>query len=725
MTPGSTPEQRIALIAQRYLEDAEYLHWNRDNDPRRMASLSGIQSIIGDFVAGTTDLKTFRDRLDAHLRQPENDLWGTRGFWMMTINQLVNNHDNLAEGKVRSTLHGLNATNVGERFEAFTRFLEEEKQRFPQRRSKLAAPGRSPFIVSLFALWLDPGGGVVVTWPTMREGLRALLDLNALPAASPLVRTWDGVRISTAQDYAAVCQSLQAVSTLVPQVTTATQWWDERFLEWVRQHKLELPEWLDVSEPVIKTFPDTPLAPVPPDSLAERIRRLRRELLIGEDVLRRVYHALILGQHVILSGPPGTGKTRLAMMLPQVVWGGEEQSDGIPASYTASVVTATDEWTPRHVIGGIVPLTSNGQVTYEIAYGCLARTIIENWNLDPDLPDSWTAPQRRTVTVRHGETETQYRGCWLVIDEFNRAPIDLALGEALTALGSTGIGLTVPTAIGPALLQIPSDFRIIGTLNTFDRHFLNQMSEALKRRFAFIEVLPPTRGERDAEQAIVIRAALERLQPLRNGTISEDGRTWDGLVRVDEGSDTIPWTCDWVGDTAAEGCFAEGWRLFEVIRLYRQFGTAQAISWTVRYLGAGLLDGLDFDDQDGWRRCLGEAFADTLADQLQILFPDEIEVLLAYLNTTDAPTFAEAYNQILGSLISTKRRNAQMLALQSIRDPNGRPYLDLAEARAIVQDERGTVPEPVLSTLFHAAQQRGALLQLTERLERLLFERTI
>src|SRR6266542_4462735 len=231
MTLSSSAEQRVALIAQHYLEDAEYLRWNRDNDPRRMASLSGIQSIIGDFVAGTTDLKAFRDQLDAHLRQPENDLWGTRGFWMMTINQLVNNHDNLAEGWVRSTLHGLNATNVGERFEAFTRFLEEEKQRFPQRRSKLAAPGRSPFIISLFALWLDPDGGVVVTWPTMREGLRTLLDLNALPAASPLVRTWDGVRISTTQDYASVRQSLHAIRALVPQVATATRWWDERFLE--------------------------------------------------------------------------------------------------------------------------------------------------------------------------------------------------------------------------------------------------------------------------------------------------------------------------------------------------------------------------------------------------------------------------------------------------------------------------------------------------------------
>jgi hypothetical protein len=78
MIPSSTPEQKVMLVAQRYLEDAEYLRWNRENDVRRVASLVGIRSIIGDFIAGTTDLKTFRDQLDAHLRRPENDLWGAR-----------------------------------------------------------------------------------------------------------------------------------------------------------------------------------------------------------------------------------------------------------------------------------------------------------------------------------------------------------------------------------------------------------------------------------------------------------------------------------------------------------------------------------------------------------------------------------------------------------------------------------------------------------------------
>ena len=104
-----------------------------------------------------------------------------------------------------------------------------------------------------------------------------------------------------------------------------------------------------------------------------------------------------------------------------------------------------------------------------------------------------------------GNYKYGFRGLWLIIDEFNRAPIDLALGDALTALGSGNGGvLRVPTDDGIKDLPIPKDFRIIGTLNSFDRNYLNQISEALKRRFSFIEILPPSRAKRDEEQDIVL-----------------------------------------------------------------------------------------------------------------------------------------------------------------------------------------------------------------------------
>lgn len=723
------PARRLALIARHYLDDDAYLSAHQAKEARRLASLPGIQQIVGAFVAGETDLRAFREQLDAHLRHPDYDDWGARGFWMMTLNQLASNHDERAAALLRDTLDGLCAANLEARTTDFARFLEEERRRLPQQRKRLAAPGRAAFFLALFADWLDPDGEVVVPWPVVRDGLRVLLDLGVLPDTLLLARTWDGVRIASAQDIAAVRQAREWLAATEPELRRVLRWWDKRFLDWVHQHRAALVEWLDAYQPDPVLIPDAPLAAIAPEQLEQRIHEIQRHILVPAHLLRRIYHALVLGQHIILSGPPGTGKTALAALLPRMLWRDAANSQATSASYTVHMVTATDEWTPRHVIGGIVPTTRGGQVHYEIAYGCLARAILDNWNLDEHLPESWSSARRCRVLVpaeQEGAPPASYAGRWLVIDEFNRAPIDLAFGEALTAIGGSVAALNVPTARGTLPLPIPQDFRIIGTLNTFDRHFLNRISEALKRRFSFIEVLPPPRQQREAEQAMVLHKVLERLHPVSRGAIDAGGRRWAGLVAVAEGEEEgTPWRHTWEGDSVARRCFEEGWRLFEAVRLYRQFGTAQALGWALSYLGAGLLDELALDDAHGWRLCLSTALTDTLSDQLQVLFPDELDALLALLRTRDAATFASEYNAQLERLLSPRRRSAQVLALQSIKDAHGQPYLAPDAGRAIAAGSASHVPAAVLAPLFHADQPRDRLPHLEERLERFLFERML
>ena len=110
--------------------------------------------------------------------------------------------------------------------------------------------------------------------------------------------------------------------------------------------------------------------------------------------------------------------------------------------------------------------------------------VLNNW--------STIRPGVRTSITRG---EKKYKGIWLVIDEFNRADIDKALGQLFTALETRILKVPVMNSkTGYEERKIPLDYRIIGTLNTADKHYLFKLSDALKRRFAYVEISPPGKG---------------------------------------------------------------------------------------------------------------------------------------------------------------------------------------------------------------------------------------
>ena len=98
-------------------------------------------------------------------------------------------------------------------------------------------------------------------------------------------------------------------------------------------------------------------------------------------------------------------------------------------------------------------------------------------------------------------------GTWLVIDELNRSNFDRAFGQLFTVLSGqavvlpfkregqrTRISLVPPGVDGrPSTdaIRVPATWRIIATMNVFDKNLLFEMSFALMRRFAFIEVGTP------------------------------------------------------------------------------------------------------------------------------------------------------------------------------------------------------------------------------------------
>ena len=179
------------------------------------------------------------------------------------------------------------------------------------------------------------------------------------------------------------------------------------------------------------------------------------EVFVSEDDYDRLASLLKRKKNIILSGPPGVGKTFAAKRLAYSIM-------GVKDAVRTQMVQFHQSYSYEDFMMGYRPTEAGG---FRLEQGPFYRFCEE---------------------ARADDSKRPY---FFIIDEINRGNISKIFGELLMLIEADKRGQELRLLYKDELFSIPSNLHIIGMMNTADRS-LAVIDYALRRRFGFFSMSP-------------------------------------------------------------------------------------------------------------------------------------------------------------------------------------------------------------------------------------------